>query len=366
MKRVFLCVAFFLLLPVLLLGENSRNSSKELLEKYALKIRQGYAKTVYHEVTRDTLFKPFGKNARPPRVEIREIWYASPQKIRIEKKRGGEIRWIIIRRGDKMFFKKENKWRVRPAPPETGPVERGSFLQIRGEPYLDLVVQNYQIKTKEVWSFLGRKLNVLTIDPKFPLRFAWKFWIDSETGLVLRRVQKAVEKSGTRTLFVSTVREIDFPKMLPDSLFEVPANRVTEMERRHRRHHSRHGRQREYRDENVLLKEAPFPVFLPRPLPEGFAFVKGFWVQRHHDYMAQTHFSDGLLDFSIFQIQAREEMQRRLMQHFRRPPHGREPFMRIQTVFGKKEGFAFLILGNVPKPCLKKILDSLAPPPPKP
>ncbi len=363
MKRIFLFGLFLALLPVLLLGGNPTASQKELLEKVALKVRRGYASTIYHEVASDTLFRPFGKRKKPPRVETREIWYASPEKIRIEKKGRGQFRWIIIRRGEKMFFRRGETWRVRPAPPEAGPMERGAFLKIRGEPYLDLVAQNYKIRLKKARSFLGRDLDILTIDPRFPQRFAWRFWIDSKTGLVLRRVQEIVDKSGRKTLFASTVRKIDFPKSLPDSLFEVPEKLPAKVRPPHRKRHPRRGHRREYRDERLLLKEAPFPVFLPQPLPAGFAFVKGFWMRHHHDQMAQTHFSDGLLDFSVFQIQAREEMQERLLQHFRRPPRGRESFMRIQSIVGEKKGFTFLILGNVPKPCLKRILNSLTPPP---
>ncbi len=361
MKHVTFIVLGFLLVPVFLWGAAPQTSEEEILKTLALKIHHGYTATAYHEVTVDSLFRP-SKGKKPVlRIGHREIWYASPEKIRIEKKVDALPPWVVVRRGNEMFFRRKGGWRARPVPPGANLAEKGSFLNIRGKPYLALLVQNYTVHLRHARSFLGNPVDILTIEPRYLRRFAWEFWVDSKTGLILRRVQELVERKGRHPVFASVVREIDFPKQFPDSLFVVPEDKIVKISLDQKKFHPEQKGGHEFHNARAYLHNVPFPVYWPKPLPSGFAFIKGNWARHHGGQMAHTHFSDGLLDFSVFQIQTSQKMQKRMARRFHRSPHAQEPNMRVQTVVAEKDGFTFFIVGNMPKPWLRKIAKALAP-----
>ncbi len=352
---------FFLFLSLSTLSAAQPGSSPQaILSKIVAQVRRGYQNTSYYAVVADSIFSPRpNRKKERPLVKTRKIWYASPNKIRIENSLRGVL---VIRRGDKIFLKRGKRWKVRRVPPGANHIEKNDFLQFRGKPYLNLIAQNYRVDTTQTRSFLGRKVIVLNIRPKFAGRFAWIFWIDAQTGLVLRRFQALVQKQGQRPLFASTTRKITLQPALPDSLFRVPPAVSKETPARHERYHPRKGMGTEYRNFSDFAKSAPFPIYRPVPLPDGFQFVRGFRMTRHHMHMAHSHYSDGILDFSVFQIQANPKMQRHFLKRMGRGfRKGGEPYLRIASVSGERGGFAFFIMGNMPRIWLKKILNTLQP-----
>ena len=367
MRKFFKIGLLFLLILVALLTDNlfAQNDLQTAFEK----VKKGYETARFHAVVTDTVAIPFVRGRHHPAGRIRyrinkwEIWYAGPNKLRLERlneKKSGRL--IIVRNGEKLFTRFRHAWVARKILHKEGESFREFPIRLRGGPYFGLVNKNYNIQLTKNGKIANRQADLLSILPKYKRRIIWKIWLDDETGIILRQVQQIDTPWGLKIVRAKQVISIDYQTDFQDSLFTVSGEMVEKKEP-----FEHHGREHFDKKANLfrhledLVSAAPGAIYLPEPIPEGFSFIEGKLARRHHMTMTQMHFSDGLIDFSIFQIDAPEKMQKRFFKRFRRhrPPDGRRPPMEIIPF--EKDGFAFLIMGNFPAPWLAKLARQMRP-----
>ncbi|NOY77087.1 MAG: hypothetical protein GXO76_04380 [Calditrichaeota bacterium] len=337
------------------------------------KVKRGYETVRYHAIVMDTMAVShrMGQHRSPDKLRYRiekwEVWYDGPDRLRLVRFPGRHARKLIIIKNGKTFYTKiRDFWVARPVPQREKDRIREFPIRVRGKSYLKLVEKNYTIQLRPDGTLANRAADILSILPNYPGRLIWKIWLDARTGIILRQVQQIETPRGLKTIKAKRVIAIDFPKSFQDSLFVV-SGRVVEkkgaMGWRRKRHFK--GMGSVFRRLENLAKAAPYPIYLPRPLPKGFAFIEGRFTRHHNMAMIQSHFSDGMIDFSIFQIEASNHMAKRFLDRMRRhhPPENRRPPMEVIPF--ERDGFTFLIMGNVPAPWLQRLTRRLQPLPKK-
>jgi len=354
--------AFIVFLSGTLFAKNDLQTAFE-------KVKRGYETVRYHAIVMDTVVAPHRRGRHLSagkityRIEKWEIWYDGPDRLRLERLSTDQTRkLIIIKNGEKFYTKFHDSWVVRPIPQKEKDQIREFPIHLRGESYVKLVEKNYTVQLRPDGTLANRPVEILSILPNYPGRLLWKIWLDAQTGIILRQVQQIETPHGLKTIKAKRVISINYPKSFQDSLFTVSGKVVEKKSAfnwRGRRHLERKGKL--FRRLEDLVKVAPCPIYLPSPLPEGFAFTEGRFARRHNMTMIQSHFSDGIIDFSIFQIDAPNRMARRFLDRTQRhhPPEGRRPPMEVIPF--EKDGFAFLIMGNVPAPWLQKLVHRMQP-----
>jgi sigma-E factor negative regulatory protein RseB len=151
---------------------------------------------------------------------------------------------------------------------------------------LDAVKENYILKTGELERVAGRPAQLLHLSPKDNLRYSYRFWIDSEFGLLLKSVMlnerlEPIESIGFNQISLLNTVDLDWfqPKIdtkknyvMEDDLDKTIADHST--------HHQ------------WILKE----------LPAGYRKVDQMKRMVHGKPLPVTHviFSDGLASVSLF------------------------------------------------------------------
>ncbi|HDK35574.1 MAG TPA: hypothetical protein ENG82_01610 [Bacteroidetes bacterium] len=368
MKR-FLRIVLFLVFAGGFIFQGSAFAQNNL-ENAFKKVKKGYQTVRYHAVAIDTTAAPRGIK-RPDfrggedryRIQRWEVWYEGPDKVRLERLNKRSSRKIIlIRKGSQLYIKFGERWVVRPILKEEKSMFLGLPWHLRGAPYLKLIQKNYKIDFKPDGEIIGRRVALLSIQPKYKARMIWKLWIDASTGIILRQLQQVETPFGLKILKARQMTFIEYGGNFPDSLFSVSGRIVKqkrEFRRRRRIHFNTEGET--FKSLRDLADRAPCSIFAPEPSLNGFAFVRGKLLKRPRMTMIQTHYSDGLIDFSIFQIDARKNVRKRFMKRFmeRRPRGRRRPLMEIYPL--EKNGFAFLILSHFPGPWVREAAVRLKP-----
>jgi len=365
-KFIGIGIFVFLLMGVF---QNGASFAQNDLQTAFEKVKNGYETARYHAIVMDTVAVPHWRGRYPSpgkikyRIEKWEIWYDGPNRLRLEGLSTTRSRkLIIIKNNKKLYTKHHDSWVVRPVLERRNNRVREFPIRLRGEPFVQLLEKNYSIHLRADGTIAKRPAEILSILPIYHGRLSWKIWFDAKTGIILRQVQQVETPYGLKTVKAKRVVSIDYQKSFRDSLFTVRGNVVERKNpfNRGKERHSANG-SKMFRNLENLAKAAPYPIYLPSPLPQGFAFVEGQFAHRRHLTMIQSHFSDGIIDFSIFQIDAPEEMEKQFLKRSRmhHPPEGRRPPMEIIPF--EKDGFAFLIMGNVPSPWLQKLVHRMRP-----
>ncbi len=366
--RKFTGIGFFLFLLIGISLSGILFAQNELQTAFE-KVKKGYETTHYHAIVMDTVAVPHRREREPSagkikyRIEKWEIWYDGPERLRLARISANRKRsLIIIKKGEKFYTKFRDSWVERPILQRGKNRVREFPIRIRGESYVKLLEKNYSIQLKPDGTIANRPAELFSILPNYPGRMLWKIWLDAQSGIILRQVQQIETPRGLKIIKAKRVAAIEYKKSFPDSLFAVNG-KVVEKRRafggREKEHMGRNNRR--FRSLEDLTKAAPYAIYLPSPLPKGFAFVEGRFAHRRHMILIQSHFSDGIIDFSIFQIDASAKMENQFLRYSRmhHPPEGRRPPMEIIPF--RKDGFAFLIMGNVPVPWLQKLVHRMQP-----
>ncbi len=343
--------------------------AKNDLQTAFQKVKRGYETAHYHAIVMDTMAVPRHRARHPSpgqiryRIEKWEIWYDGPNRLRLERISANQKRkLIIIKNGETFYTKIHDFWVARPVPKKEENRVREFPIRLRGESYVKLLEKNYSIQLRPDGTIATRPAEILSILPNHPGRLLWKIWLDAQSGIILHQVQQIETPHGLKTIKAKRVVSIDYQNGFQDSLFAV-AGKVVEKKNafdwRDKRNVEKRGKH--FRRLDDLAKSAPFPIYLPRPLPEGFAFTEGRFGHHRNMTMIQSHFSDGIIDFSIFQIEAPKRMEKRFLARARQHhfPQGRRPPMEVIPF--EKDGFTFLILGNVPAPWLQRLAHRIQP-----
>ncbi len=150
---------------------------------------------------------------------------------------------------------------------------------------LTAVKESYTLRTGDVERVAGREAQVLYLEPKDNLRFSYRFWIDTEYGLILKSVmfnshnEMMDSISFTELNLVNSV-DLDWFKPKIDS-------------------------KKDYVMEDEAPTQAdynPSPHWILKNLPAGFRKVDQMLRTVHGKPIPVTHvvFSDGLASVSLF------------------------------------------------------------------
>lgn len=163
----------------------------------------------------------------------------------------------------------------------------------------ELIQQNYHIHIEtlsatsaaapasQIPSVTGDVL--VTFQPKTKDRPAWKIWIDSEHGLVVRT--EIYDVNGDLTL-LSAFSELTFQPEISKSSFTIKVPKGTTMRTSVEKH---------FHTITEAEQELDFPISQPGYLPEGFVLAGIVYSQSEQREKVQLAYIDGLSSISIFE-----------------------------------------------------------------
>jgi sigma-E factor negative regulatory protein RseB len=151
---------------------------------------------------------------------------------------------------------------------------------------LDAVKENYLLKVGELERVAGRPAQLLSLIPKDGLRYSYRFWIDSEFGLLLKSVmlnqrQEAIESIGFSQ--ISLLNTVDLNWFQPK--IDTKKNYVMEEDM-----------------DRTIADHSTQQHWMLRELPAGYRKVDQMKRMVHGKSLPITHviFSDGLASVSLF------------------------------------------------------------------
>lgn len=266
---------------------------------------------------------------RPPETFNRQLVLTEGQKERMRqmRKRRG--------RGQEEFQHRNFRNQMRQHP---GPMSIDD---------INLLNKNYEFSITEGIDIAGRPSTRLEIVPKLDSRPLHRFWLDRETGVILKR---ELFETGNETgpMFREMITSIQYED------FDREYAEKTLRERRENRFKERTERKSIKTEEFVNHDELPDDlresIVIPNHIPAGFELDR-LRVFREKDIVAfHQVFSDGLLKFSLFQSPAGGPTDRRMKQRNTQQ-------MRI---FIKRDKDTRLILaGYLPRHIMRPVFESL-------
>jgi sigma-E factor negative regulatory protein RseB len=150
---------------------------------------------------------------------------------------------------------------------------------------LDAVKENYVLKVGDIERVAGRPAQLLHLNPKDGLRYSYRFWIDSEFGLLLKSVmlnqrQEPIESIGFNQ--ISLLNTVDLDWFQP----KIDTKKSYVMEE----------------DMDKTIADHSTQHWVLRELPAGYRKVDQMKRMVHGKTLPITHviFSDGLASVSLF------------------------------------------------------------------
>ncbi len=212
---------------------------------------------------------------------------------------------------------------------------------------------SYDVEFNENEKYTDYDVYYIAILPKYELRHGYKLWIDKESGLVLKK----------ETLLSHNGDSLSITE-------EVTSFTVTGVRERSERRERGQGNPRrrgggggrrsmetkQYKTVDELPDKLKTSIVLPKNLPEGFVLTNiRVTHEREHSTFHQIY-SDGIIMFSIFQMDGKMPRQ---FQEMAKDNH-RPRSMSEQTVIYKQEDKRnFIVIGYAHKKLLQPVLDSL-------
>jgi sigma-E factor negative regulatory protein RseB len=151
---------------------------------------------------------------------------------------------------------------------------------------LDAIKENYTLRPAEPERVAGRTSQVLILEPKDTLRYSYKFWIDTEYGLLLKSVMfnsrnEAMESIGFSQLTLLTKVDLDWFKPKIDSKKSYVMEEEAAI---------------------TIAENATNTDWSIKDLPTGYRKVDQMRRVVHGKPLPVTHliFSDGLATVSLF------------------------------------------------------------------
>lgn len=265
------------------------------------------------------------------------------ERIRRDFRRGMSIR-------QRRMMQQYNRDMQRTAP--------GSGSNFTSPLRIDKLRENYTLIRGIDETIAGRSADGIAIRPDYDYRPGNKIWIDVETGVILKREifnPKEPNKPVYREVFI----EIHFVD--PDAPFDVTAGESTE------RYMMRPQMNRQRRDrplpvEYPALQDLPdehrTAIHIPGSLPQGFVLDKVTLISRKQSNIYHQIYTDGLMMFSLFQVQGDLSGQFRNETGSRQSP---QPLFapRGTVLIKRDDGTNFILMGYAPAVMLQSVFDSL-------
>ena len=221
---------------------------------------------------------------------------------------------------------------------------------------LDLLQQNYIITYDPDNVAVERPADFISIEPKYEFRPGRKLWIDKETGLILKS-EIFIAQNPDSPVYREEFVTIEF--IVPDTPPEQQ-----EIRARPERTHRRPGyiRTNEYNSFDEAPRWSKSYIRIPTKIPDGFALDKLLITSERQKYTYHQVYTDGLIMFSLFQIEGElpEQFQEMKQRNQRRPGISFPLEESILTMKGSR--YNFIIWGFAPGELLKPVLDSIPPP----
>jgi outer membrane lipoprotein-sorting protein len=209
-----------------------------------------------------------------------------------------------LQRGESQIILDDGKYLWHYIPSQASVVKRKRQVSLgeisrRIHQQNELIQQNYHIDIEklspssstatvdQIPSVTGDVM--VTFQPKTKDRPAWKIWLDSEHGLVVRT--EIYDINGNLTL-LSAFSELTFQAEISKSSFKITVPKGTKMRTSIEKHFQ-------------TLEEAEqaidFPISRPGYLPEGFMLAAVIYSQSQQREKVQLAYIDGLSSISIFE-----------------------------------------------------------------
>lgn len=150
---------------------------------------------------------------------------------------------------------------------------------------LEAIKESYTLRKGEVERVAGREAQIMMLEPKDNLRYSYRFWIDTEYGLILKSVMlnsrnKMMDSISFTQLDLFNTADLDWFKPKIDS-------------------------KKSYVMEDEVPTQADYsvsPHWTLKGLPAGFRKIDQMILMAHGKSLPVTHvvFSDGLASVSLF------------------------------------------------------------------
>lgn len=329
-----ICLAFFMT-PAGLLRSQDINAGK--LEEILTKI-----KTARSELIFDGVMAIRYEGAKK-RESLYQIWGQPPSIY--------HVRPIESHRRDKDGVHVKNRRRSSSAKLRGS---HGEFALFPHKRYLNLFAQNYAFDLREGEAVAGRQSTLLTITPHNPPRFGMRIWYDQRNYFILKREIVYFGEGYEAVSFSQKFKEVNFVAALPDSIVALAKKREGDREKRKRP------------DRNVfttvddLVNDAGVSAFVPGFVPKGCELAAIVYRDENTRKIVHLHYTDGLLNFSIFEILGPPpEWAEKYLHQSENKSYKYHDFQ--QMVAERNGDYLFLLMGNFEHQELRKIANSLRP-----
>jgi sigma-E factor negative regulatory protein RseB len=206
-------------------------------------------------------------------------------------------------------------------------------------PDLNSIKASYTLRTGETERIAGRPAQVLVLEPKDNLRYSYRFWVDTEYGLLLKSVMfnnrnETLESIGFNQLSLMNTVELDWFKP------KIDHNKNYVMEQ-----------------EQELIADSGAPLdWQIRALPAGYRKVDQMMrkVQGKSGPVTHVIFSDGLAFVSMF------------IEHVAKPTKEKPTPKNVLTTTGNtsfyanvNNGHLVTVMGDVPEATVVQIANAV-------
>lgn len=218
---------------------------------------------------------------------------------------------------------------------------------------LKRIKENFDIAVTKGETIAGRETDIISLNSKISDRRNYKFWIDNETGVTLKRVVFRKRKNQAGAYFEKYFTSIQYNPVIDEHLFEIK-----ELKRR-----PSHWKTREYNTIEEVKKEVPFPIIAPAEIPEGFALGRIRITRERRNVTIHLNYSDGITSFSIFQTKGPPPPF--FDNRFGKRPEKQNDIIEIskesRSIFFRKMGpFNVTVIGNCSKEILRPVIENIS------
>lgn len=278
------------------------------------------------------------------------VWFLSPDKYREELiTPDNKHKFVHIWNGNRFITILDGK----PQPPRHRRRRETEFPMF----LLRRIKKNFDIKIEKGEKIADRETEIISLQSRIPGRRNFMFWIDDETGVMLKRIMYGQKNDESSPFHEMSFTTIQYNPAIDKQLFEIK-----EMPKR------RHSwKTQEYKTLEEAKREIPFPVIVPEKIPDGFVLDRIRVTRERHNETIHLNYSNGITSFSIFQS-------------FGPPP----PFFMERMgeahedngeivdlskgerniLFKKMGPLNITVIGNCPKELLYPVIENMYPPKP--
>ncbi len=213
---------------------------------------------------------------------------------------------------------------------------------------MKLLRENYNITVTTDDPIAGRQVNRLSVIPKYDNRVTNNFWVDIETGVILKR---EIQSDGKGSFVTEIFDTITYHELTPEEIEEAQIKMQGRYEKRERTQRERRFAAAEYSTIDEVPDEYRNTIISPGYIPEGFIIDKvRVFTERKHTSFHQVY-TDGLLLFSLFQTPG---------QMPKSGGRGRGgPMGSSRMLIKRDRNNNFILVGYIPRLLMQKVFESL-------